>query len=398
MPSPHNITEIRVTPIESAFGRVVGRNSKAENYGYNQREWLTQVVTDSGLTGITNARPFMNQSSLRDLHDTLQQLIGRDAFEFHTMSGDRVTGMHPRWGAFLLANGFVSYALFDLMGRALGIPAHILLGDRLRDSVEPYDSSLYFQDLIHPAEGAAAVAREASEGVNKGWTALKLKLGRLGRWFEPEAGLQRDIDVVNAVRDAVGPDVKILVDANNGYDGRLDLLETFIRETAAAKTFWMEEMITEDVDGYRRMREWRDRHQPESMLVDGEGDQGRNTIYWQLMEQGLLDAIQPDMLHMGFWPFHRLALDIIDAGYATKIAPHNFNAARIGLRGVVQFGAVTERFVLAEDSTLEFDAYRDDAYEFSNGRISVPDSPGLAIEIDGETYDRKYRSLETVIR
>ena len=398
MPSTHRIVEIRVTPVESAFGRVVGRNSKGENYGYNQREWLMQVITDSGLTGVTNARPFMNRSSVSDLYGSLQQLIGRDVFEFHTLSGGRVTGVHPRWEAFLLAHGFVSYALFDLMGRALDVPAHRLLGEQVHTSVEPYDSSLYFQDLIHPAEGAAAVAREAAEAVGKGWTALKLKLGRPGRWFEPQAGLERDIEVVNAASDAVGPGVKILVDANNGYDGRLDLLETFIRETAAAKTYWMEEMITEDVEGYRRMREWRDRYQPDSMLVDGEGDQGRNTIYWQLMEAGLLDAIQPDMLHMGFWPFHKLALDIADAGYTTKIAPHNFNAAHIGLRGVVQFGAITERFTVAEDSTLEFDAYRDDDYTFDGGRIAVPDSPGLAIEIDQDVYARKYRSLETVIR
>ena len=47
------------------------------------------------------------------------------------------------------------------------------------------------------------------------------------------------------------------------------------------------------------------------MLVDGEGDEGRDTIYWQLMEEGLLDAIQPDMLHIGFWPFHVLARDML---------------------------------------------------------------------------------------
>ena len=398
MPDPHRIAEIRVAPVESGFGRQVGRNSRMEPYGYNQREWLTQFKTDSGLIGITNARPFMNRNSLLALKNTLQPLIGRDIFEFHTLSGQRVTGVHPRWDAFLLKHGFVSYALFDLMGRAFDIPAHRLLADPVRDSVEPYDSSLYFQDLIHPAEGAGAVAREASEAVAKGWTALKIKIGRPGRWFEPKAGTQRDIDVVNSVREAVGPDVKILVDANNAYDNKLDLLETYIRETADAKTYWMEEMITEELDGYRDLRDLRDRYTPETMLVDGEGDQGRNTIYWEMMEQKLLDAIQPDMLHLGFWPYHRLALDIIEAGYDTKIAPHNFNAARIGLSGVVQFGAVTDRFTVAEDSTLDFDIYDASAYEFENGRIKVPTQPGLAITVNQDLYAKRHSNQELVVK
>jgi L-alanine-DL-glutamate epimerase-like enolase superfamily enzyme len=134
------------------------------------------------------------------------------------------------------------------------------------------------------------------------------------------------------------------------------------------------------------------------MIVDGEGDRGEKTIYWQLMEEGLLDAIQPDMLHMGFWPFHQLAKKIEDSGYPTKIAPHNFNAAAIGLRGDVQFGAVTERFVIAEDSTLEFGLYRFNGYEFEDGAYRVPDAPGLAIEIDQELYARTYAAHETVVR
>ena len=398
MPDPHRITEIRVAPVESAFGRQVGRNSRMEPYGYNQREWLTQFKTDSGLIGITNARPFMNRSSLLRLKNALQPLIGRDIFEFHTLSGQRVTGVNPRWETYLLEHGFVSYALFDLMGRAFDIPAHRLLGDPVSDSVEPYDSSLYFQDLIHPEEGAGAVAREASEAVAKGWTAVKLKIGRPGRWFEPQAGTERDIEVVNSVRDAVGPEIKILVDANNGYDGRPDLLEDFVRGIGDLNVLWMEEMITEEIDGYRKLREWRDRYTPQTMIVDGEGDRGRNTIYWKLMEQGLLDAIQPDMLHMGFWFYHVLARDIEDSGYDTLIAPHNYNAAYLGLRANIQFGAATERFVIAEDSTLDFELYRSPEYVFEDGKYRVPTSPGLAVSIDQELYDRVYKQHETLIR
>lgn len=403
MPDKHIINEILITPVETHFGapgdgRIVGRNAKGENYGHNQREWLVQMKTDSGLTGVTNARPHMNRGSISQLHGLLGQLIGRDVFEFYRVSSGRVTGVNPRWEDLLRENGYMDFALFDLMGRALDVPIYSLLGPRVRDRVEAYDSSLYFQDLVHPEEGANAVVREAVEALDKGWRAVKLKLGRPGRWFEPNAGVARDIEVVNSVRAAVGADIKILVDANNGYTGRLDLLETFVRETSQANVFWMEEMVTENVGDYRQFRDWRDKWSPKTMIVDGETHRGRNTIYWQLMEEGLLDGIQPDMLDMGFWPYHRLVADIEEAGYDTMICPHNYNAAAIGLRGDIQFGAVTERFVIAEDSTLNFDLYKMPGYEFENGYYSVPESPGLGVEIDEELYTRVYKQHETIVK
>jgi L-alanine-DL-glutamate epimerase-like enolase superfamily enzyme len=160
---------------------------------------------------------------------------------------------------------------------------------------------------------------------------------------------------------------------------------------------WMEEMITENISDYQKLNEFRDKYTPETMIVDGESHKGRQTIYWQLMEQGLLDAIQPDMLHMGFWQFHELARDIEESGVDTLIAPHNYNAAYLGLRADIQFGAATKRFVIAEDSTLDFELYRGDEYVFEEGMYTVPESPGLAVSIDQDLYDRVYKQHETVI-
>ena len=400
--SQHIINRITITPVEGYFGspgkgRIVGRNSKSENYGYNQREWLLQVFTDSGLVGLSNARPAMNRAGIQDIYNDFQDLIGQKLSDFFTVSGGRVTNINPRWSDLIDRYGFLDVALFDLIGKALGQPTYSLLGEKVRDKVEGYDSSLYFQDLVNPAEGANAVAIEAAEAVEKGWRALKLKLGRPGKWFEPNAGTRRDIEVVETVRATVGDDIKILVDANNGYDGRLDLLEDFVRGISDLNVMWMEEMITENIAGYQKLNEFRDKYTPKTMIVDGETHKGRHTIYWQLMEQGLLDAIQPDMLDMGFWQFHVLARDIEESGVDTLIAPHNYNAAYLGLRADIQFGAATKRFVIAEDSTLDFELYQGDEYVFEEGMYTVPDSPGLAVSIDQDLYDRVYKQNETVI-
>ncbi len=398
----HVINKVTITPVETYFGspskgRIVGRNAKSENYGHNQREWLLQITTDSGLTGLSNARPGMNVGGIIELYNDFHDLIGQPLSGFFTVSSGRVTSINPRWSGLIDRYGFLDVALFDLIGRALEKPSYSLLGDKVRDQIESYDSSLYFQDLVNAAEGANAVAIEAVEAVEKGWRALKLKLGRPGKWFEPHAGTLRDIEVVETVRSAVGDDIKILVDANNGYDGRLDLLQEFVRGISGLNVMWMEEMVTENVADYRKLSDWRDKYTPQTMIVDGEGHKGRQTIYWQLMEQGLLDAIQPDMLHMGFWQFHILARDIEESGNNTLVAPHNYNAAYLGLRANIQFGAATERFVIAEDSTLDFELYQGPEYVFKDGTYAVPDSPGLAVSIDQELYDRVYKNHETVI-
>ena len=398
----HVINKVTITPVETYFGspskgRIVGRNAKSENYGHNQREWLLQITTDSGLTGLSNARPGMNVGGIIELYNDFHDLIGQPLSGFFTVSAGRVTSINPRWSGLIDRYGFLDVALFDLIGRALEKPSYSLLGDKVRDQIESYDSSLYFQDLVNAAEGANAVAIEAVEAVEKGWRALKLKLGRPGKWFEPHAGTLRDIEVVETVRSSVGDDIKILVDANNGYDGRLDLLQEFVRGISGLNVMWMEEMVTENVADYRKLSDWRDKYTPQTMIVDGEGHKGRQTIYWQLMEQGLLDAIQPDMLHMGFWQFHILARDIEESGNNTLVAPHNYNAAYLGLRANIQFGAATERFVIAEDSTLDFEVFQGPEYVFKDGTYAVPDSPGLAVSIDQELYDRVYKNHETVI-
>ena len=103
------------------------------------------------------------------------------------------------------------------------------------------------------------------------------------------------------------------------------------------------------------------------------------------------------MLHMGFWHYHKLARDIEESGNDTLVAPHNYNAASLGLRADIQFGAATTRFVIAEDSTLDFELYQGPEYVFKDGAYDVPDSPGLAVSIDQELYERVYKKHETAI-
>ena len=128
----------------------------------------------------------------------------------------------------------MSILAYDLAGRELGVSAIDLLGGKVRDRVPAYDTTLYFQDLRNPDHlnnGIASIVDEAKEAHSLGYRQMKIKVGRGGRWMSPAFGAQRDADVVNSIRAAVGPETILYVDANFGYKNRLDLLEFFIKET-----------------------------------------------------------------------------------------------------------------------------------------------------------------------
>ena len=232
------------------------------------------------------------------LNDTF---VGHRLDEFLEISDGRVVGVCKAYKQAFWTHGWMSILAFDLIGQEMGMSCVELLGGQVRDHVLAYDTTLFFQDLLNPEEGAAQVATEAAKSSTDGYKAFKIKVGRPGRWMTPEAGVAQDAEVVLAVREAVGPEARIMVDANFGYDGRLDLLEDFIRETLPADLFWMEEMVTADVSDYRVLRRLRDRLGSSALLVCGEVDTNPpSPVFRDLVNTGLIDGYQPDIVVSGF--------------------------------------------------------------------------------------------------
>ncbi|MCZ6539982.1 MAG: hypothetical protein O6922_09195, partial [Chloroflexi bacterium] len=213
-----------------------------------------------------------------------------------------------------------------------------------------------------------------------GWKELKIKTGRGGRWMMPEAGMRRDVDVVLAVRDAVGTDTKIYVDANFGYDDHLDLLDQFIREVTPADIFWLEEMITHDVDGYRAMREMQAKHGSKALLTCGEVDRNPiSDVFQDLIDDGLIDGYQPDVVGHGFlgWMEIERQLD----GTGVRSIPHNFGNGSFGTYASIVFGAASETYVSLEDERI-LPHFLTAQPEFTDGAYSPPVGPGLGVDID----------------
>ncbi len=398
MPS-QRITEVSVTHLPVFFRRELGKNAYGDNIGSCMSEWLVRARTDGGLEGLTIANRYMRTegSNVAGLIEVLRRaLIGRSVDEFLELEGEAVVGVKPGMRRVFRRHGWLSTVAFDLLARARGVSCIDLLGGRKRDRVAAYDTTMYFQDLLHPEAGSAKCVEGALEAKAAGYRQLKIKVGRGGRWMLPEPGMRRDVEVVLAIRDAVGPDFTLMVDGNFGYDGHLDHLEEFFRQTAEARLFWLEELVSADLESYRAVRRMQARYAPDALLVCGEVDREPiSDVFSDLIDQGLIDGYQPDLVSTGYAGWREIENRL--AGTGVRSIPHNFGNGRFGTRAGLIFGASSESFVTLEDEGQFDHVYLPDGFTFHDGAYSVPDVVGLGLEVNVEKFARDHGAHEVVI-
>ena len=396
------INEITVTPIPAFYRKEVGKNAFRDNIGKSCLEWLVRARTDSGFEGLTIANRYMHEFSdfcnsggtVRGLLDVLSEVfLGKHTDEFLEVSSGYVKGVKPPVREAFRDHGWMSILAFDLLGREMGLSCVDLLTGRQRERIDAYDTTLYFQDFLGVEDGPAQIAAEAEESFRSGYRQFKIKTGRGGRWMLPEEGMRRDVDVVLAVREAVGREARLMVDANFGYDGHLDLLEDFVRETLPADLRWLEEMISAGVSGYRALRKIQDKTGSKSWVVCGEVDRAPiSPVFQDLVFEGLIDGYQPDIVGAGFSKW--LEIESRLEKTAVRSIPHNFGNGNFGTRAGIIFGAASASFVTLEDEMCLPNTYRTDNCTFGNGSYSLPDTPGLGLQIDEEKYQRVYAKHE----
>ena len=395
------ITEISITPIPARYPHEIARNAYNWGHGSIGIEWLVRARTDSGVEGLAIDKGHLGaigrDGSVADAMRLLKEVfLGRRLDEFLQVSDGRVTGPTKEAKRAFRGQGWMSILAYDLVGRALGVSCVDLLGGKKRDRVDAYDTTLYFSDLTVPEKGTALVAEQAKEGFDAGWRQFKIKTGRCGRWMNPEAGARRDIEVIHAVREAIGPDAKILTDGNFGYRDRLDLLEMFIRETQSADVFWLEEMVPPSVEDYRTIRDLQEKVGSEALLVCGEVDPDPiSHVYVDMMEDGLMDGYQPDIVRHGFSRWNEIE-EQLDR-YGVRSQPHCFHNGVFGTRASLIWGAASESFITIEDERCAPSVYKPDDFTFENGSYAVADAPGLGLEVDEDVFQRVYASNKTKI-
>jgi L-rhamnonate dehydratase len=370
------ITRIESAQLTGERPRKAGCNSRLGEHGLYVRPTIVRITTDDGAVGF---------GSSRITQEAAEGLVG---FEF-----DDAFNSEGR-----VAEEFriLEYPLWDLAGKLEEKPVYALLGGKPDDDgvfrAPCYDTSLYIDDL-HLAddnEAAAFIASEALEGAAKGHTAFKIKVGRGAMHLPIEKGTHRDILVIRAVREAVGQDATILIDANNGYN--YNLTRQVLGETADAKVYWMEEAFHEDARLYTHLQEWLDSEGLETKIADGEGGASPNLLDWA--RDGLVDVVQYDIFHPGFTRWLEIGSQLDEWNVGT--APHHYGG-HYGNYVTSHLAAGVQRFEFVEWDDATTPGLDTSAYSIADGHVNVPNLPGFGLRLEEDIYAQTVKEKGFVV-
>ena len=308
-------------------------------------------------------------------------LRGRDAAAVESIHADLVFDLRSAYHSTVPAGvvSGVDLALWDLRGKAAGAPVARLLGGKRRASVPAYATGHFWPPAEEFTAVKESVVSEARSHVDAGFDALKLKIG-LERHFG--WGPEYDIELVRAVRAAVGDDVAVMADANHAYD--LPAARRVAEGLAEVDAAFFEEPLAPDrIDAWARLN----RESP--VPIAGGECWAFEPEFRRVANAGAADVLQPDVTSAGGLTSARRAAEVGDAaGLATY--PHVFGSA-VALAASLQLLST-----LPGSPRLEFDRTPNpiredlaaDPIRNEGTEVPVPDGPGLGIEIDRETLDR----------
>lgn len=273
-----------------------------------------------------------------------------------------------RMGAAIRAMAAIDIAVWDAIGKTLRQPVYKLLGGH-KDEVPAYASGGYYRE----GKGTEGLAEEVSRYVKKGYRYVKIKVGG--------APLRNDLERVRAAREAAGPDITLMLNANNAYTPYQAIKAG--REFEKSDIFWFEEPVwPDDVEGSRRVAEALD-----VPIASGELAYTRHD-FQNLFTKKAIDIAQPDCTVVGgVTEFMKVAG--MAAGYSIPIAPHWCQEIHMHMVGAFANALIVEFFEKEIDIRKEELLYNK-YVEPTNGIIKIPGTSGFGREPSEEAIE-KYR-------
>jgi len=347
---------------------MVGKNARLDVHGNTNADHVLRIFTDQGVEGfgVGHVEPSI-----------ARQLTGRSLDEF----------WRPKIGV-LSPLGRSDHALYDLMGKALEIPSWKLFGDSKAEWVPVYDGGIYFNDLLPEFEkrGVSRLVEEVETSLAAGHRAFKIKIGRGHKWMEKEAGFRRDVEVVQAIRKTVGKEVRLMVDANNGFD-----LETARKwlDAVGDDLFWAEEMFPENIPDDRALKAHIESRGLKTLIADGESARDLDDLT-SFIDSEALDVFQPDIRAFGLTRQAAVARRLA-VKPSLKLAPHNWGSF-LGLYMQLTLARGISNFLMAEQDVSTSDLFDTSAFTFRNGEVRVPDDPGCGLKLDEKAFKAEYQA------
>jgi L-alanine-DL-glutamate epimerase-like enolase superfamily enzyme len=312
-------------------------------------------------------------------------MIGQDPFDVNAIErtinnlGNVLTTMGhlPPSRTVLQATGGISMALWDIIGKATNQPIYKLIGGKYREKVE----CRYWISDKHPEDQA----EEAVKAVEMGFKALKIKAG-----LNPE----HDLACVKAVREAVGPRIDMGFDFNGGYTAG-EAIWTIKKMEKYDPSHFEEPVNSINVRAMAQVRA----HIDVPILCCGHGCTTKETIQ-ELVFHGAADAVNLDLCRNGGFLEAQRCAAVAEAG-GLKASCHS-SPGELGIATVAQLHLVTAtpNFLEPVDSAYvkmlpPSEDIITEPLVYDNGTLTVPDGPGLGVEIDEEKFEKARLRYET---
>lgn len=367
---------MKIRDIKTYFAAAVWRNF-----------FMVEITTDEGIKGY-------GEGTLGDFEKTVESavndlkpfLVGRE-IEITEITNFFVRNFFWRNGPILsTAQSAIEQALWDAVGKTLNKPVHLLLGGKAVEKVKVYGNG-FISGNASPKEFADA----AVQTVDKGFFALKFDpFGGAGPTIT-RTNLEKAKSRIGAIRDAVGDDIDLMIEAHGRFNTRTAL--KIAKEIEKFDPFWFEEPVPEeDIISMSEVRKG-----SQVPIATGERIISRNR-FWELLAQRSADIIQPDVCHMGgILPLVEVG-SMANVNYVT-VAPHNPNgpiATAASLNALV-----TMPNALILEFWLDAESVRHDLIEeyfnVKKGYIYPSNKPGLGIDVNEKAltkYPYKKMHLE----
>jgi galactonate dehydratase len=364
------ITAIRTHLMQAGPLGVSGWGDVKSSITTGTRNWLfVTVETDAGITGLGEGSgwPRVVEAAVADL---AHLVVGQDAFDIERITQRMTVGMMGHGMSGVVGQGAIAAidtALWDLKGKALGVPVWQLLGGRMRDRIRAYTH--------------AATPEQARDAVARGYTAIKT------------GGVASPVAKARAIREAVGGEIDLMIDLHGPPWLSLPDAIAITRELGMLQPLFVEEPLApENMEGYRALRRAVD-----VPLAAGERHGGLHGVA-PLLFENLVDVIQPDSGRAGGLTGMRKLAAIAEARFAT-VAPHSGSLgpvaeyAAIHLLAAIPNALVLER--MDPDWPGRSQVINGASPRMVDGHVLVPDAPGLGVTID-EAFVAANPSLRNV--
>jgi L-alanine-DL-glutamate epimerase-like enolase superfamily enzyme len=352
---------------------------------------LVQVHTDDGITGLGEAAAYGGslESMEAVIGDLRQTVLGDDPFTVERLWSKMATQAHQRGRRGMLMMGIsgIDIALWDIIGQATKTPLYRLLGG-YRDTIDAYASAGFYAE----GKDANELAEEVGGYVERGFRTVKIKVGRnpdvmlnplhdMNARDYAQATFDEDIERVRAASKAAGT-ARLAIDANNAWTTPVAL--KFMEAISDVEIAWLEEPVaTEDLAGSAELA-----HALSTPIAGYETETGLPG-FRNLISLRAVDIVQPDVIWTGGITETRKVAALAQA-YHLPMIPHVFSSAVSSIANMHLIAALPNAGLLEFDQNpnpLRSELFEEPIVVDSEGRVRLPEAPGLGVRLNQETID-----------